>query len=396
MPWSETSAMEERVKFIADICSKNWPFSDLCRLYRISRPTGYKWFGRFLKDGLPGLCKLSHARHHHPNATPVEIENILVAWRKQHRHWGPKKLLHLMSLENEEIVLPAVSTAGAILKRHGLVKPRRRKSSASPHQGTFADSKHPNDVWAADFKGWFRTRDGCRIDPLTITDNFSRKLLCCEGLDRPTFEYTRPHFRRCFKEYGLPDTIRIDNGPPFGSTGLCGLTRLSVWWIRLGIEPERIRPGKPQDNGRHERMHKTLKEATAKPPSANARRQQKAFDVFIREYNEIRPHESLGMKTPSQCYRPSSRLYPRRLPELEYTRNYVLRRVRSTAQVKWKGRLIFTSAASIGETVGLIEIDNDTWRMDFGTLQLGILSPGSQKLERCRCGQPCRGWRSCK
>ena len=223
--------------------------------------------------------------------------------RQRHPKWGPRKLLGVAEAGGTRSGWPAVSTAGDILKRHGLTQARRYRRSTPSYDRPFYVASRPNDVWAADFKGWFKTGDGCRVDPLTISDWVSRYVLGCRGLECPIFELVQPQFERTFREYGLPWAIRTDNGPPFASTGLGGLSRLSLWWIRLGIQPERIRPAHPEDNGRHERMHKTLKETAARPPKATPRAQQEAFDQFRQEYNELRPHEALGMQTPAECYR---------------------------------------------------------------------------------------------
>lgn len=382
MPWKETSPVDQRKRFVMDLCKKKWTIRELCHAYGISRPTAYKWINRFHEFGPEGLQDRSHAAHSHPNATDSVVEEALIVLRKRHRFWGPKKLLHRLSVLHPELDRPAPSTVGEIIKRRGLIEPRRRKYRAPPYRYPMGLAREPNDVWAADFKGWFRTKDWTRIDPLTITDGASRYLLCCQGVERPDYEFTRPIFKRCFKEYGLPWSIRIDNGPPFGSVGIGGLTSLSVWWIRLGIKPERIRPGHPEDNGKHERMHRTLKQETANPPKANPRLQQRAFNTFQSEYNEIRPHEALGMQPPARRYRPSSRPFPNRLRQLEYTGAYTLRQIRSGGQMKWRGQLIHVGIALKGQTVGLIEVDNDVWRLDFGPLQLGLLHGRNRQIKR--------------
>jgi hypothetical protein len=241
----------------------------------------------------------------------------------------------------------------------------------------------PNDVWAADFKGWFRTRGGKRIDPLTISDWASRYLICCQALQDTASPQVQMRFESAFREYGLPRAIRTDNGPPFASVGLGGLSRLSVWWIHLGIWPERIRPGHPEENGRHERMHRTLKAATAQPPRQTRVAQQAAFDIFRQEYNEQRPHESLGMKTPGEKYRVSQRPFPAHLPEVEYGPDFEVRRVRSNGQIKWAGEMLYMSDALVGESVGLRKIDNEVWSIHFGPLPLATYHSISQQLVRC-------------
>jgi putative transposase len=260
MPWKETCAMDERLTFIAAHLKREYSVSELCRHFGISRPTAYKWIERYEQCGPEGFLERRRVPKHHPNETPAALQYKLIALRQRHPKWGPRKLLALLKRAEPEVSWPAVSTAGDILKRHGLTQARRYRRSTPSYDRPFYVASRPNDVWAADFKGWFKTGDGHRVDPLTISDWVSRYLLCCRGLERPIFEQVRPQFERAFREYGLPWAIRTDNGPPFASVGLGGLSRLSVWWIRLGIKPERIRPAHPEDNGRHERMHKTLKE----------------------------------------------------------------------------------------------------------------------------------------
>jgi len=274
---------------------------------------------------------------------------------------------------------------GALLKRRGLTAPRRRKRRTPPYAQPFREGIQPNDVWSADFKGWFRTQEGTRIDPLTISDAASRYLLRCQGLVKPKRPSVQGVFTATFQEFGLPRAIRTDNGPPFASVGLGGLSRLSVWWVRLGITPERIRPGHPEENGSHERMHRTLKQATAQPPKANPRAQQRAFDRFRSEYNQERPHEALAMQTPAQRYQPSLRPFPERLPGLEYAPGYVVRRVRSNGEIRWQRGLVYLSEALVDQWVGLIEIDNGQWRVDFGPIQLAIYQEQDKKFKPIRC-----------
>jgi len=373
--------MDERLKFIADCLKDEWSLSDLCQYYGISRKSGYKWLARYQAEGPSGLHDRSRAPNHHPNAVQKMIQDRIVAFRAEHPHWGPRKLVHRLRQLEPDTRWPAPSTVGEILKRHGLTVPRRRKRRTPPYAQPFREGLHPNDVWCADFKGWFRTQCGTRIDPLTISDAVSRYLLRCQALMRPTRTTAQAVFTAAFQEFGLPAAIRTDNGVPFASTGLGGLSRLSVWWLRLGILPERIRPGHPEENGRHERMHRTLKQATAKPPRATPKAQQQTFDRFRTEYNQERPHEALDMQTPAQHYQPSPRPFPARLPEIEYPSGYLVRRVRSNGQIRWQGRLIFVSEVLIGHRVGLIEVDNGTWRLDFGALKLALSDDKNGKFK---------------
>ena len=387
MPWKETSAMDERMKFIAEYLKDESTISDLCQAYGISRPTAYKWIERYEEEGPAGLEDRSRAPHHHPNAVPLEQEEAIAAFRRAHMSWGPEKLLARIRPKYPQWeTWPAASTVGEIVKRHGLIIPRRRRNKATPTPGPLTPYEEINNVWCADFKGHFRTGDGTRCDPLTISDGHSRFLLRCQGMVRPQLQAVQGLFEATFREFGLPCVIRTDNGPPFASTGLGGLSRLSVHWIRLGIEPERIRPGNPQENGRHERMHRTLKEEAITPPRATIRAQQRAFDRFRGEYNYERPHEALGQIPPGDIYEPSPRPFPARLPEIEYPSDMVLRRVKNHGEICWKGEKMFLSETLARETVGLRQTDEDTWRIYFAHLELAELD--ARKLEIRPLGKP--------
>lgn len=372
MPWRETCAMDEKLRFVEDILKAEWTISELCMRYGISRKTGYKWLSRYHLRGLEGLDDKSRAPDTHPNATPIEIEAAVVAFRHRHPRWGPRKLVHRLGLEHPEVLWPAPSTVGQLLKRHGLAQRRRKRTRTPAYCGLWQEARQANDVWAADFKGWFRTGDDKRVDPLTITDSASRYLIRCQGLERPRIENTQVQFEAAFREYGLPWAIRTDNGTPFASVGLGGLSRLSVWWIKLGIKPERIRPGHPEENGRHERFHRSLKDSTARPPKQTLRAQQEAFDVFKREYNEERPHESLEMDVPAQHYRPSARPYPEHLNPMEYGSEFEVRRVKHNGNIKWRGTMTYLHVALNGEHVGLKRTDNDAWTLYFGPMPLAV------------------------
>jgi len=382
MPWEETCSMDERMQFVADYLKDQWPVAQLCRQYGISRKTGYKWIDRYEAEGWPGVREHSRAPHTHPRLTPVAIQERLVQLRLQRPHWGPRKLLHRLATVEPGTPWPAPSTAGEILTRHGLVATRRRRRRTPPATQPLQPALLPNEVWATDFKGWFRTHDGTRIDPLTLSDLASRYLLRCQHVRDTTAATVQPVFVAAFREFGLPAAIRSDNGPPFASVGLGGLSRLAVWWIRLGIRPERIQPGHPEQNGRHERLHRTLKQATAHPPCRTWRLQQRAFEQFCQDYHHERPHEALAMQTSAHCYTRSPRAFPRRLPEVEYPTGSQVRRVRSTGEIKWRGRLVFLSEALIGEPVGLREIENDLWRIEFGPMPLALYHTSTQQFVR--------------
>ena len=371
---------DERVNFVREVEAGDESIADLCRVYGVSRKTGYKWWARYEQEGVAGLADRSRAPRSHPNAVGADDEAAILALRAQRSSWGERKLHAFLERERPEQAWPSPSTIGAILKRHGLTYARRRRRHATP-SSTLSDATAPNQVWAIDFKGHFRTGDGWRCDPLTISDTASRYLLRCQAVERPNYAHVQPLLEATFREYGLPRALRSDNGPPFASVALGGLSRLSVWFLRLGVVPERIEPGHPEQNGRHERMHRTLKKETASPPRATARGQQRAFHSFQRDYNEQRPHEALGMATPASVYVPSPREYPARLPEMEYPSRYQLRRVAERGDIHWRNRVVFLSEVLAGETVGLEE-DEQGWRIWLGPLLLTRLE--REHLQRAR------------
>ena len=373
MPWKESSAACEQRVFIERWLTGGETVSELCRRFGISRKTGYKRINRFKECGFDGLGDRSSAPHSHPNATSLEVARQLIEAKRAHSTWGPKKLVAWLRAELPEAPWPAPSTAGEILDRAGLVKRRRRRRRGAQWSEPFTEAVDANDVWCTDFKGWFQTRDGTRIDPLTVQDTASRYLLTCAGLDRPRTPQVRRVLYRTFREYGLPRAIRTDNGPPFASVGLGGLTTLSVWWIKLGITPERIEPGHPEQNGRLERLHRTLKQETTDPPRPSQQSQQRAFDTFRDNYNEQRPHEALGQQPPSSVYRPSLREYPSRIASPEYGSGVTVRKVRTNGEIKWKGEMVYLSGALRGEPVGLVQQDHRYWTVMFGPLSIGLL-----------------------
>jgi putative transposase len=340
--------------------------AELCRRYEISRRTGYKILARWQQSGAAGLEDLSRAPHWHPNQTSAAVEAAVLALRRAHMSWGPRKLRARLEARHPDQAWPAPSTIGALLTRAGLVHARRLRRRTPPFTQPFAAAAEPNAVWCADFKGWFRTRDGERIDPFTMTDAASRYLLRCQAVEKTDTEAVRAIAEAAFREYGLPRAIRTDNGPPFASRGIAGLSRLSLYWMKLGIVPERIRAGHPEQNGRHERMHRTLAQETAAPAAANRRRQQEAFDRFRCEYNQERPHEALGQKPPAALYHSSPRAYPARVPEPDYDSGVLVRSVYPHGQFFWKGRDVFLSKVLAGERIGLEPIDDRYWWVCFG------------------------------
>jgi transposase InsO family protein len=300
MPWKASSVMDERMRFVLEVEQGEHPVSELCRIYGVSRETGYVWLRRYREGGVEWLRDGRRAPLRHPHQTAERIEQAILELRRAHMRWGPRKLKRVLERRQPGQVWPAASTIGEMIAREGLVVARKKRRRVPPYGEPFATADAPNRVWCVDFKGWFRTGDGQRIDPLTISDAYSRYLLRCQAVAKTDGERVQAVFEAAFREYGLPEAIRSDNGAPFASGALCGWSRLSVWWLKLGIRPERIAAGHPEQNGRHERMHRTLQQETAMPPEPNPRAQQRAFDRFRGEYNELRPHEALAMQTPAQ------------------------------------------------------------------------------------------------
>ena len=381
--------MKERLQLVSLFETGSYTVAELAKQFGVSRKTAYKWLGRFVQEGAWGLEEHSRAPRRHPNATPTPLVLAVLRAKVAHPTWGPAKLQPAPE-ESSEIATawPAASTRGSILARHGLVTPRRRRRRVAPWSQPFQDAASPNAVWCADFKGWVRTGDGSRCDPLTISDAFSRMLLCCQIVPRPDYAHVRPVFERIFREYGLPLAIRTDNGPPFASVGVGGLSPLAAWWVKLGILPERIQPGHPEQNGRHERMHRTLKGATMRPPAATPAAQQQRCDAFRLDYNTVRPHQALGQVAPATVYLPSPRLYPKRVDGPCYPAMTEVRRVRSNGQIKWRGELVFVSEALVGELVGITE-HQDAWLVSFGPIPLGLLRPNHVTLDRLPPGPLC-------
>jgi len=380
LPWKETCAMKERLQMISLYKTGKYTVTELANHFGVSRKTAHKWLGRFANEGISGLNERSRAPHRCPRATPAEVALAVVRAKQAHPTWGPAKLAPCPD-EAPEIATawPAVSTRGRILGLHGLVTRRKRRRRSSPWFQPFLGADRPNNVWCADFKGWIRTGDGTRCDPLTISDACTRMLLCCEILTKPDYAHVRPVFERVFRENGLPLAIRTDNGPPFASVGAGGLSLLSVWWVKLGIMPERIKPGHPEQNGRHERLHLTLKQEGMNPPAASPQAQQERCASFLPIYNKLRPHEALGQVPPASRYVPSPRLYPEQLGNIEYPPLTEVRRVRSNGQIKWRGELVFVSEALVGELVGITE-DKKGWLVSFGPIPLGLLYPHRSSL----------------
>ena len=374
MPWEETCVMDGRMAFIVDWQRDEMTFAALCRFYGVSRKVGYKWVERFEAEGLDGLKDRSRAPHHHPNAVGEAAEAAIVALRAKHPSWGPKKIKAWLERHHWQATWPAQSVIATILDRHGLVKRRKRRRHVPPGATPLSPCLAANDVWAIDFKGWFRTGDGQRCDPLSLSDLASRYVLRLQTLERTDGAHVWPIIDAAFREFGLPRVMRSDNGPPFASTAAGGLSSLAVNLIKAGVLPERIEPGKPQQNGRHERLHLTLKQETASPPAATLRQQQQRFDAFRTTFNEERPHEALGQTPPAQHYSPPPRPYSGRLCEPDYGDDRIVRRVRRNGDIKWRGGRLFLSETLIGEPVGLCQIDDEgSWQICYGPVELGII-----------------------
>ena len=380
MPWTETCAVEQRIAFIRDVLRGEISKAELCRRYGISRPTGDKWLGRFEEQGLDGMEDLPSVPRCHPNQVDEQRALMVLSLRRAHMTWGPRKLKAYLERRYPEMVWPATSTFGEILRRHGMAASRRRCQRTPPYTQPFAGCGEPNSLWCADFKGNFRTQDGIRCYPLTITDAFSRYLLKCQGMKKAWTTPAKAVFDAAVREYGLPLAIRTDNGAPFASKAVGGLSRLSVWWLKMGILPERIEPGEPQQNGRHERMHLTLKQETASPPQATPRAQQRRFDAFRQEFNQQRPHEALAQRTPADLYQASVRPYPNRPREPEYSDNMLVRYVRINGEIKWHSRRIYLGELLAGENVGLWPITDGYWVVYFFDLPLCVLDERRRKM----------------
>ena len=372
MAFQETCRMEERIRMLMDFDAGLWSVSDLCRRYGVSRETFYVWKSRRDAGGEAWFMDHSHAPQTCAHRTEARVVEEILALRRRFPHLGPRKLLAVRERRGDARGWPAASTIGDILSREGLVETKRRRRAAldAPRHEIAADAA--NEEWAADYKGWFRTRDQTRIDPLTITDSHTRYLI--ESRITPqTVAGAKAAFTRAFAAYGLPKAIRSDNGSPFGSQGPGGLTQLSVWWLKLGIEPHFIRPASPQENGRHERMHRTLKAETSNPPAADAAEQQDRFDRFRTYFNQERPHEALGQVPPAELYAPSGRAMPAKLEDPWYDADHQVRRVRPDGTIKWRGEHVFIGEAVAGELLGLSELETGDHVIRFTSRDLGVL-----------------------
>jgi putative transposase len=371
MPWREMSPMEERLELVYEYERGLLTMTELAAQYGISRKTGYKWLARYDTNGAGGLQDRSRRPHLSPQATDPDLVEVLLAHRRRHPRWGAKKLLAVSARQQPDAAWPSRATVCTLLKQRGLIAPWRRRAR-SPHApaSPLAPITAVNQTWTTDFKGEFRTGDRVYCYPLTLRDGFSRFVLRCDAFLGRTTEATQRRFERAFRDYGLPERIRSDNGGPFASMGLGGLSQLSVWWMRLGIIPERIAPGHPEQNGSHEQFHRVLKAETARPPAPNCTAQQQRFRRFVREYNEERPHEALRDQPPASCYAPSRRALPTRLPPLDYAGHTEPRLVSGNGCVSWAGAPLFVAAPLAGQYVAFEEVDDGIWTLWFATVAL--------------------------
>jgi len=387
MGWKETCAVEERMRFVLAVREHEESFAAICRRFGVSRRVGYKWLERFEAEGAIGLLDRSRAPLHHPQMIADRIAKRCLEVRRAHPTWGPLKVRAYLERQAPATEWPAASTIGELFDREGLTVKRKLRRRSPPSSTPFAHCGTANDVWCIDFKGWFLTGDGKRCEPLTITDAYSRYLLRCQALARTDTEHVWPVLDAAFREFGLPRYMRSDNGSPFASCGAGGLSKLSVKLIKAGVMPERIAPGKPQQNGRHERMHLTLLQEVASPPANSMREQLKRLRDFQRLYNEERPHQALDNATPSDRYESSSRHFDGILREPDYPDDQDVRRVRHNGEIKLNGNMIYISAALAGEPVGLAE-DGDGWTVSYGPIILGTIAHRSDQLQKPKrnCG----------
>lgn len=375
MPWQSTTPMSQRLEFIRTVVENRQEFRAACRAFGISEKTGYKWRARFLEGGPAALADRSHAPHVAAHQVAAALADRICTVREAHPTWGARKLREVLATDDPRTSWPAPSTITTLLKRAGLVQPRRRSArERAAWASTGLTQPHaPNDVWAADFKGEFRCGDGAYCYPLTISDLHARFVLGCTAFPSTASTAVQAQFIRVFQAYGLPRVIRTDNGAPFGAPlALGGLSALAVWWVRLGIRPERIHKGEPQENGAHERMHRTLKADTTRPPAATLALQERRFVQWRRVFNERRPHEAIGMVPPATRYDASPRPYPRRLPILDYPPDCELRRVEDAGCIKIRNARVFLTTVLKGEYVALRETGDAEWTIRFGPLQLGV------------------------
>lgn len=382
MPWKVINQMNLKIQLINDCNHGYSSITDLSQKYEVSRPTVYKWLTRYEQFGIEGLREQSRAPKRRPHRTSREILNLVIQEKLKNRRRGPRKIRAQLKRKHPKLEFPAVSTISYWLKKEGLVEKRKKRLHVPPYTEPFCECNAPNDVWSIDYKGQFYMKDGHVCYPLTLSDNFSRFILGCQALEGPRYDPTRRCLESIFREYGLPKAIRSDNGTPFASRCIGGLSRLMSWWILLGIIPERIGKGCPQENGPHERMHRTLKSDALNPVAGNLKKQQWAFDIYRHDYNNYRPHESLNDQTPSDYYKKSNRPYVERLHPPEYGHDYLVRHVRHNGEIKFMGRMFYITEVLAGQPVGLREIEDGLWQLQFSFYALGAIDLRKNKIIR--------------
>jgi putative transposase len=381
MPWQEVCVEQQREEMVLEALAGRRSKAEIAGHYGVTRKTVYKWMERFCMHGREGLADLLRTPHQFARAIAAEVADEIVRVRLEQPLEGPLKIQAKLAARHPEWQIPAASTIGDLLRREQLVRPRRGKRMWPHPTAGLRQAREPNEVWAADFKGWFRIRNGQRCDPLTISDLSSRYLVKCQCVKAPDRASCAPVFEAAFREFGLPQVIRSDNGPPFASTGLGRLSRLSVKWIKMGITLERIEPGHPEQNGSHERMHRTLKQHTSTPPAASMAEQQERFDRFRDYFNNQRPHQALEQTPPARHYHPSPRRWSARLEDPWYDAEHEVRRVRSNGEIKWQGKKIFIAESLIGELLGIRRLHWGDWLLSFAYLPLALIEYPSLKLK---------------
>jgi len=382
MPWKVINQLDLKIQLVKDWNDGYSSITDLSHKYGVSRPTIYKWLERYEQVGIEGLKEKSRAPQKCPHRTSQEILDLVIQEKLKNRKRGPRKIRAQLKRKHPERTFPAVSTIAYWLKKEGLVEPRKRRSHVPPYTEPFFECNAPNDVWSVDYKGQFYMKDGQVCYPLTLSDNFSRFILGCQALEGPRYDPTRHVLESTFREYGLPMAIRSDNGTPFAGRCIGGLSRLMIWWILLGIVPERITKGSPQENGRHERMHRTLKSDALNPVAENLKEQQKAFDLYRHDYNNDRPHEALNDQVPSDFYEKSKRAYIERPHPPEYGPDCLVRHVRQNGEIKFVGRMFYLTELLAGLPVGLKEIEDGLWQLQFSFYTLGSIDLRKNKIVR--------------
>ncbi len=375
MPWKRTEPMDQKVRLIADWQSQNFSKTDLSKKYTISRKTVGKWIDRYQNEGIDGLKDKSKEAIHKPHSTSNKIVERIIKHKLKHPKRGPKKVYHQLKKKHPEIKWPVPSTIGYWFKKHGLVTPRKKRRLVPPYGEPFIDCQSPNQVWSIDYKGQFATRDTIMCYPFTISDNFSRLLIKCKGLQGPRYQETKDELEKSFREYGLPDAIRSDNSNPFASNSIAGLSRLSVWWI-----PERIKKGCPQENGRHERMHRTLKYETLDTIAKDMKELQDRFDLFKEDFNNDRPHEALDQNVPNDYYQRSNRPYVEKPKKPYYDYDFEVRQVRNNGEIRFKGQLYFLTNLLDDQPVGLKQVDDDNWDIYYSFSPIGTLNLRKYKI----------------